>query len=333
VLPEPPSGQHRDLAFAAAPEFPARVTAGEGRYGGLMADLPARPFGAVLTAMVTPFDADGGLDLEAAQRLAVHLVEHGNDGLVVSGTTGEAPTTTDAEKEALLRAVVEAVGDRAKVVAGVGTYDTAHSVELAEQAAKAGAHGLLVVTPYYSKPPTEGLVAHFSAVADATELPVMVYDIPGRAGVRIGTPALLRLADHPRIVAVKEATGDLFAGSEVMSRTGLAYYSGDDALNFAWLAHGAAGVVSVVGHVAAREYAAMARGLDAGDLPGARRLHVQLVPAVRAIMTRTQGAITSKAALQLQGVLPTRTMRLPLVAATDAEVEQLRTDLSESGVL
>jgi 4-hydroxy-tetrahydrodipicolinate synthase len=298
-----------------------------------MADLPARPFGAVLTAMVTPFDADGGLDLEAAQRLAAHLVDHGCDGLVLSGTTGESPTTTDAEKDALLRAVLEAVGDRAKVVAGAGTNDTAHTVELAEQAAKAGAHGLLVVTPYYNKPPTEGLVAHFTAVADAVDLPVMVYDIPGRTGVRIGTPALLRLASHPRIVAVKEATGDLFAGSEVMAETGLAYYSGDDALNLAWLAHGAAGVVSVVGHVAAREYAEMVRAVDAGDLPTARRLHARLIPAVRGIMTRTQGAITAKAALQLQGVLTHRTMRLPLVPATDAEVEQLRTDLSESGVL
>src|ERR687886_3078200 len=298
-----------------------------------MPDAPTRPFGAVLAAMVTPFDADGGLDLDAAQRLAAHLVEQGHDGLVLSGTTGEAPTTTDAEKDALLRAVVEAVGDRARIVAGVGTNDTAHSVELAEQAAKAGAHALLVVTPYYNKPPAEGLRAHFTTVADATDLPVMVYDIPGRTGVRIGTPTLLRLAEHPRIVAVKEATGDLFAGSEVMAETGFAFYSGDDALNLAWLAHGAAGVVSVVGHVAAREYAAMVRAVDTGDLPEARRLHARLIPAVRGLMTRTQGAITTKAALQLQGVLATRTMRLPLVSATDDEVEQLRLDLSQSGVL
>ncbi len=215
-------------------------------------DRSGRPVGTVLTAMVTPFDESGSLDLDAAQRLAAHLVDRGHDGLVMSGTTGESPTTTDAEKESLLHAVIEAVGDRAHVVAGVGTYDTAHSVHLAQQAEKAGAHGLLVVTPYYSKPPAEGLVAHFTAVADASGLPVMVYDIPGRTGVRIGTPTLLRLAEHPRIVAVKEATGDLFAGSEVMAATGLAYYSGDDALNLAWLALGAAGVVSVVGHVAGR---------------------------------------------------------------------------------
>jgi 4-hydroxy-tetrahydrodipicolinate synthase len=298
-----------------------------------MADLPSRPFGTVLTAMVTPFTADGALDLDAAQRLAAHLVELGNDGLVVSGTTGESPTTSDGEKEALLRAVVEAVGGRATVVAGVGTYDTAHSVELAEHAAKAGAHGLLVVTPYYSKPPTEGLVQHFTAVADATELPVMLYDIPPRSAVRIGTPALLRLAAHPRIVAVKDATGDLFAGSEVMAETDLAFYSGDDVLNLAWLAHGAAGAVSVVGHVAADRYRAMVTAVDAGDLPAARAIHDGLIPAVKALMTRTQGAITSKAALQLQGVLEHRTMRLPLVAATDDEVEQLRTDLIQSGVM
>jgi 4-hydroxy-tetrahydrodipicolinate synthase len=294
---------------------------------------PARPFGAVLTAMVTPFDADGALDLDAAQRLAVHLVDSGHDGLVVSGTTGESPTTTDAEKEALVRAVSEAVGDRAHVVAGVGTNDTRHSVELAQHAAKAGAGGLLVVTPYYSRPPAEGLVAHFTAVADATDLPVMLYDIPGRAGLRIGTPTLLRLAEHGRIVAVKEATGDLFAGSEVMARTSLAYYSGDDPLNLAWLAHGAAGVVSVVGHVAGAEYARMVQAVDRGDLVTAREHHVRLLPAVRGLMTRTQGAITAKAALQLQGVLQHRTMRLPLVAATDEEVALLRADLEEAQLL
>jgi 4-hydroxy-tetrahydrodipicolinate synthase len=283
--------------------------------------------------MVTPFDARGDLDLEAARRLALHLVDAGHDGLVVSGTTGESPTTTDEEKDALLRAVLEAVGDRAHVVAGVGTNDTRHSLELADAAAKAGAHGLLVVTPYYNKPPAEGLVAHFRAVADRTDVPVMVYDIPGRTGTRIGTPVLLRLAEHPRIVAVKEATGDLFAGSEVMARTGLAYYCGDDALNLAWLALGASGVVSVVGHLAGREYRAMVRAVDDGDLPGARAVHTRLLPAVRGVMTRTQGAITSKAALQLQGVLEHRTTRLPLVAATDEEVAVLRTDLEEAGLL
>ncbi|NLT53347.1 MAG: 4-hydroxy-tetrahydrodipicolinate synthase [Actinomycetales bacterium] len=294
------------------------------------APLPQRPFGAVLTAMVTPFDAGGALDLDAAQRLAAYLVDSGNDGLVVSGTTGESPTTTDAEKEALLRAVLEAVGSRAHVLAGVGTNDTRHSVELAEQAAKAGAHGLLVVSPYYNKPPAAGLVEHFTAVADATDLPVMLYDIPGRTGIRITTPVLLRLAEHQRIVAVKEATGDLFAGSEVMARTDLAYYCGDDALNLAWLAHGASGLVSVVGHVAAARYAELVRAVDAGDLAAARAVHNALIGPVRGIMTRTQGAIMAKAALELQGVLANRVMRLPLVAATDEEVAVLRSDLEEA---
>ena len=296
--------------------------------------LPNRPFGTVLTAMVTPFDAEGGLDLDAAQALAVRLVDAGNDGLVVSGTTGEAPTTTDAEQEALLRAVLDAVGDRACVVAGVGTNDTRHTVELAEQSVKAGAHGLLVVTPYYSKPPAESLLAHFTVVADATELPVMVYDIPGRAGVRIGTPTLLRLAEHPRIVAVKDATGDLFAGSEVMARTDLAYYSGDDALNLAWLAHGAAGVVSVVGHVAARLYATMVAAVAGGDLDTARAVHTTLIPVVQAVMSpASQGAIRAKAALQLQGVLAHRTTRLPLLPAPDDDLPALRTALKEAELL
>jgi 4-hydroxy-tetrahydrodipicolinate synthase len=294
----------------------------------------SRPFGAVLTAMVTPFDADGGLDLAAAQDLAVKLVDGGNDGLVVSGTTGESPTTTDAEKEALLRAVVEAVADRARVVAGVGTNDTRHTVELAEQAAKSGAHGLLVVTPYYNKPPAESLLAHFTVVADATQLPVMLYDIPARTGVRIGTPTLLRLAEHPRIVAVKDATGDLFAGSEVMARTDLIYYSGDDVLNLAWLAHGAAGVVSVVGHVAGARYAELVAAVDSGDLVTARSLHNTLIPVVQAIMSRaSQGAIRAKAALQLQGVLAHRTTRLPLLPAPDDDLPALRTALEEAQLL
>jgi 4-hydroxy-tetrahydrodipicolinate synthase len=294
----------------------------------------SRPFGAVLTAMVTPFDADGGLDLAAAQALATKLVDDGHDGLVISGTTGESPTTSDAEKEALLRAVLEAVGDRATVVAGVGTNDTRHTVELAEQAAKVGVQALLVVSPYYNKPPVESLQAHFTVVADASDLPVMLYDIPGRTGVRIGTPLLLRLAEHPRIVAVKDATGDLFAGSEVMARTDLAYYSGDDALNLAWLAHGAAGVVSVVGHVAGACYARMVAAVDAGDVASARAEHDRLIGVVRAIMSPTsQGAIRAKAALELQGVLPSRTTRMPLMPAPDDDLPALRAALEEAELL
>jgi 4-hydroxy-tetrahydrodipicolinate synthase len=285
----------------------------------------ATAFGRVLTAMVTPFRADGSLDLEAAQRLATHLVDHGHDGLVVSGTTGESPTTTDDEKERLVRAVVEAVGDRARVVAGSGTNDTHHTIELSRAAEKAGAHGLLIVTPYYNKPPQEALVRHFVAAADSVDLPVILYDIPARTGTPIEHDSLVRLAEHERILAVKDAKGDLFEGSRVMASTDLAYYSGDDAMNLAWLTHGGIGVISVVGHVHGDEYAAMVAAVDRGDLPAALGIHRRLIPAVRAIMDRSsQGVIRAKAALQLAKVIPERTVRAPLLDATDDEVARLR---------
>lgn len=292
-----------------------------------------RHFGAVLTAMVTPFDTDRRVDLDAAQRLATHLVDSGCDGLVISGTTGESPTTSDAEKDDLLRVVLEAIGGRARVVAGVGTNDTRHTVELARAAEKAGVQGLLVVTPYYNKPPQEGLLAHFTAVADATGLPVILYDIPGRSGVPIRTETLVRLGEHARIVAVKDAKDDLYEGSWVMARTDLAYYSGTDALNLAWLTHGGSGIISVVGHVAAPAYVRMVAAVAAGDLVTALRVHRDLLPAVRGVMTRTQGAIMAKAGLQLQGVLASRAVRLPLVEATTEQVDLLRADLHEAGVL
>ena len=285
----------------------------------------AAAFGRVLTAMVTPFRADGGLDLDAAQRVATHLVDHGHDGLVISGTTGESPTTSDDEKERLVRAVVEAVGDRARVVAGTGTNDTHHTVELSRSAEKAGAHGLLLVTPYYNRPPQAALVRHFQTAADAVDLPVMLYDIPVRTGTPIEYDSLLRLAEHDRILAVKDAKSDLFEGSRVMAASELAYYSGDDAMNLAWLTHGGAGVVSVVGHVHGDDYAAMVAAVHRGDLAGALAVHRRLIPSVRAIMDRSsQGAIRVKAALQLLGVIPERTVRMPLLEASDAEVDRLR---------
>lgn len=296
-----------------------------------------RPFGAVLTAMATPFTADGALDVAAAQALAQRLVDEGNDGLVVAGTTGESPTLAEHEHDALLAAVVEAVGSRAHVIAGCGNNDTDHTLRRARAAEKTGVDGLLVVTPYYNKPPQEGLFRHFSAVADATGLPVMLYDIPGRTGTAISNEVLLRLAEHPRVVAVKDAKDDLFASSQVMAAAGgeggLAYYSGSDQLNLAHLAQGAAGVVSVVGHVAAGPYAAMVAAVDAGDLPAARAIHTRLLPAVTAIMTRTQGAIMVKAALELTGAIPNRHVRLPLVEATDEQVEQLSSDLRGADLL
>lgn len=292
--------------------------------------LPGRPFGRVLIAMVTPFTAGGALDLDAAQRLATHLVDLGCDGLVLSGTTGESPTTTDAEKQDLIRAVRDAVGDRATIVAGAGTYDTAHSVQLAKDAEKAGAHGVLVVTPYYSRPPQSGLIAHFTAVADAVELPVLLYDIPPRTMVPIEVETLCRLAEHPRIVGVKDAKGDLRAGVETMARTGLAYYCGDDALNLPWLSVGAVGFVSVIGHVVADRLRRMLDAYEAGDVAGAREINTGLLPVLHGF-GKLGGVIFSKAALRLRD-MPVGDPRLPLPAATPAEIETLATDLREAGV-
>ncbi|MEU3755568.1 4-hydroxy-tetrahydrodipicolinate synthase [Streptomyces olivoreticuli] len=291
---------------------------------------PQTPFGRVLTAMVTPFTADGALDLEGAQRLAAHLVDAGNDGLVVNGTTGESPTTSDAEKAQLVRAVVEAVGDRAHVVAGAGTNDTQHSVELARAAEKAGAHGLLAVTPYYNKPPQEGIFRHFTAIADATGLPVMLYDIPGRSGVPINTETIVRLAEHPRIVANKDAKGDLGRASWAIARSRLAWYSGDDMLNLPLLSVGAVGFVSVVGHLVTPELRALLSAYLDGDVAKATAVHQQLLPVFTG-MFRTQGVITTKAALALKG-LPAGPLRLPLVELSPEETEQLKRDLSAGGV-
>jgi 4-hydroxy-tetrahydrodipicolinate synthase len=291
---------------------------------------PGRPFGQVLTAMVTPFDASGKLDLDAAQSLANHLVDLGNDGLVVSGTTGESPTTSDTEKAELVRAVVNAVGDRATVVASVGTYDTAHSVHLAREAEQAGAHGLLVVTPYYSRPPQAGLLAHFTAVADASGLPNMLYDIPPRSVVPIEVDTLRRLAEHPRIAAVKDAKGDLLAGSEVIASTDLAYYSGDDALNLPWLSVGGVGFVSVIGHVVAGRLRRMVDTYENGDVSTARTVHRGLLPVYRA-MGRVGGVIFAKAALRLRGQQAGEP-RLPLPPASPEQIAAIASDLGDAGV-
>ncbi|MEU1745150.1 4-hydroxy-tetrahydrodipicolinate synthase [Micromonospora arida] len=291
----------------------------------------SRPFGRLLTAMVTPLTPDGSLDLDGAARLASHLVdEQGNDALVVNGTTGESPTTTEAEKEHLIRAVVEAVGDRAKVVAGVGTNDTRHTIELAAAAEKAGAHGLLVVTPYYNKPPQSGLLRHFTAVADATGLPVMLYDIPHRSGVPIDTETLVRLAEHGRIVAVKDAKSDLTATSWVTSRTSLAFYSGEDALTLPALAVGCVGLVGTSTHFTGALTAQMIEAYDAGDMPTALALHRRLLPLFTGIF-RTQGTILVKAGLASLG-LPAGPVRPPLVDATDDEIAQLRADFAAAGL-
>ncbi len=292
--------------------------------------LPGRPVGRVLTAMVTPFDAEGRLDLARAEQLAAHLVALGSDGLVVNGTTGESPTTTDAEKVALVRAVLGAVGERASVIAGASTYDTAHSVHLAQAAERAGAHGLLLVTPYYSRPPQAGLLAHFTAIAEATGLPVVLYDIPPRSVVGIEADTLRRLAEHPRIVGVKDARGDLRFGAEIMASTGLAYYSGDDPVNLPWLSVGAVGFVSVIGHVVADRLRAMVDAYEAGEVARARELNVSMLPVMRA-MARVGGASFAKAALREQG-LDVGETRLPLPPPTDEQVAAIAADLTEAGV-
>ncbi|MGI9124178.1 MAG: 4-hydroxy-tetrahydrodipicolinate synthase [Mycobacterium sp.] len=293
-------------------------------------DASAR-LGTVLTAMVTPFDSDGALDTSAAARLATRLVDAGCDGLVVSGTTGESPTTTDAEKSTLLRTVVEAVGDRARIIAGVGTYDTAHSVHLAKAAAAEGAHGLLVVTPYYSRPPQAGLVAHFTTVADATDLPVMLYDIPPRSVVPIEWDTMRTVAEHPNIVAVKDAKADLHGAAQIMAETGLAYYSGDDALNLPWLAVGAVGIVSVWGHVAAGQLRDMVSAFHSGDLATARKIAVSLA-ALNSAQSRLGGVTMAKAGLRLQG-FDAGDPRLPQMPATAAQLDELAADMRAAAVL
>jgi len=292
---------------------------------------PARPFGRVLTAMVTPLTEDGSIDLAGAQELAAHLVDRqAHDGLVVFGTTGESPTITDAEQRAVLEVVLDAVGDRATVIAGVGTNDTAHSIEKARAAESLGVHGLLVVTPYYNRPPQAGLLRHFTSVADSTDLPVMLYDIPPRSGIPIEVETLVRAAEHPRIVAVKDAKGDLGAVAWTLARTDLAYYSGEDMLNLPLLALGAVGVVSVVGHVVGPRLAELIAAVESGDLVKARAVNESLLPVYTGIF-RTQGVILAKAALRELG-LPAGPVRPPLIDATPEQVTQLRADLIAGGV-
>ncbi len=287
----------------------------------------------MMTAMATAFAADGSVDLDQTAAIAVHLVDNGHDGLVVSGTTGESPTTTVAECGDILRVVRDAVGSRAKVVAGVGTNVTTHSVELVRQAEKFGADGALLVTPYYSKPSQEGLLHHFTEVAASSDLPVMLYDVPGRTGTTIAVDTYAAAKELPNVVAIKEAVGDFARGVRLIDM-GYAIYSGDDHANLGWLAHGGCGFVSVVGHAGGQMLSAMAGAWFHGDHAGALSLYRRLLPAMDAMMkVPNYGATTSKAALQLLGVLDNRRVRSPLVELTDDEVQALRTGLTESGLI
>ncbi len=290
------------------------------------------PFGNLITAMVTPFAEDSSLDLAGAAELARYLVdEQDNDALVISGTTGESPTTSAGEKVALLRAAVEAVGDRAKLIAGVGSYDTRHTIETAHEAEAAGANGLLVVTPYYSRPPQEGLVQHFLTVADETSLPIMVYDIPHRTGTPIATESMLRLAEHPRIVAVKDAKKDFEATSTVISRTDLAYYSGDDAVTLPMLAIGGVGVVGTSTHFTGRGMKRLIQAFAKADTAEALRLHQELLPVFTGVFA-AQGCSMVKAGLALQG-RGVGGLRLPQLPATDEQRDTFAGLLRAAGLL
>ena len=288
------------------------------------------PFGRLLTAMITPFKDDLSIDWAGVEKLAKHLVSIGHDGIVVNGTTGEAPTTSDDEKIEIIKVVRKAVDGKAKVVAGAGNNETSHSVEQAEMAANAGADGLLVVTPYYNKPPQAGIEAHFRAMADATKVPVMLYDIPGRTGIAIEPDTIVKLASHPNIVALKDAKGDVASTSWVIKRCGIPVYSGDDILNLPLLSVGAVGFVSVCGHTVGADLRVMLDSWFSGNSAKALEIHQKLLPVYTGTF-RTQGAILTKAALNMMG-LPGGKVRLPLVDATESQITQLREDLRAGGV-
>ena len=290
----------------------------------------AAPFGRLTTAMITPFKKDGEIDWSGVEKLAAHLISTGHDGLVLNGTTGEAPTTSDDEKDEIIKVVRKVVGSKIKIVAGAGNNETSHSVEQAKRAAKAGADALLVVTPYYNKPPQAGIAAHFTAMADATDLPVVMYDIPGRTGIEIESDTIVKLFEHPKIVALKDAKGNVAATSWVIKRCGIPVYSGDDILNLPLLAVGAVGVISVCGHTVGKEIRQLLDAWFAGDAAKALEMHQKLLPVYTGTF-RTQGAILTKAALNAMG-LPGGFTRLPLVDATDAQIAQLKEDFQQAGI-
>ncbi|MCP1388627.1 4-hydroxy-tetrahydrodipicolinate synthase [Corynebacterium sp. TA-R-1] len=292
----------------------------------------AEIFGTACVAMVTPFTKDGDVDLDAGRRLAAHLVDNGIDSLVLAGTTGESPTTTTEEKLALLRAVKEEVGDRIPLIAGAGTNNTRTSVELAKASAEAGADALLVVTPYYSKPSQTGLLAHFTAVAQATDLPICLYDIPGRSGIPIAGQTIAELAKLDTVQAVKDAKGNFFEAAELIESTGLAWYSGDDPLNLPWLALGATGFISVVGHAAPRALKELLTSFEAGDLARSREINAGTIDVLARHQAVLGGVTFAKAALRLQGI-EVGDPRLPVVSATEAQLEALREDMEKAGVL
>ncbi|MBE3573524.1 MAG: 4-hydroxy-tetrahydrodipicolinate synthase [Moorella humiferrea] len=291
------------------------------------------PWGRILTAMVTPFTADGKLDLDGARRLAAHLVDHGSDGLVVAGTTGESPALSHEEKISLFKAVKEAVGGRAAVIAGTGTNSTAASIELSREAEALGLDGLMLVVPYYNRPSQEGLYRHFKAIAEAVNLPIILYNIPSRTGRNMEAATTLRLAEIKNIVAVKEASGDLDQATAIIrdAPPGFLVYSGDDSLTLPLMAVGAYGVISVAAHVAGDKMQAMVRSFVSGDVAGAAALHRELFPLFKALFI-TSNPVPVKEALNMMG-LPAGPVRLPLVEASPAEKEKIAAALKAAGIL
>lgn len=296
--------------------------------------MTQNPFGRMITAMVTPMHEDGTIDFDGLKRLAVHLADHGHDGLLVNGTTGESPTTTDEEDYAAVAAVVEAVGDRVQVIAGCGTNDTEHSARAAGEMVARGADALLVVTPYYNKPPQDCIVEHIRIVAEAGgDTPVMLYDIPGRTGTALATETIRAAAQIPQVRAVKDAKGDFFEAARLMAETDLLWFSGDDVVNLAHLAQGATGMVSVVGHVGGPLYSEMIAAVDRGDLARAREINTTMIPVVDAIMHTSQGAIQAKAAMKMLGIIGADTLRMPLRQGPAEHQEKLRAALVGAGLL
>ena len=290
-------------------------------------------FGRVITAMVTPFTDDLSLDVDRAQDLARWLIDGGSDGLVVAGSTGEAATLTDDEKVTLWRAVSEAVEDKASVIAGSGTYDTAHSIHLTKEAEKAGVDGILAVTPYYNKPPQRGLVEHFSKIAGATGLPVLLYNIPGRTALRIEHGTLLRLAEAENIVGVKDSTADFDATSRLIAEapSGFEVYSGDDWATFGYCCLGAVGAISVSSHLVGDRMNRMVELVEQGDVGSARKIHEELLPIYEALFM-VSNPIPVKAAVGLAGK-PVGAPRLPLVPASDDEVARIKDAMQRVGIL
>jgi 4-hydroxy-tetrahydrodipicolinate synthase len=295
-------------------------------------------FGEVITAMLTPFGADGSLDVEGAKNLARHLVDHGSEGLVICGTTGESPTLDHDEKLRLLGAVKDAVGGRAKVIMGTGTYNTAESIELTKEVCEVGVDACLVVTPYYSKPPQNGLLAHFSAIADASSAPVIIYDIPGRTARRVERPTMVELAGHGNIVGVKEAVGDASETSALRSdldesgHQDFEIYSGDDPLLLPHLAAGAIGIVSVCSHLVGLQIKEIFAAWNDGKVEEAQRIYIELQPLFKTMMTLTASPIPVKAAMNMIGV-QVGEPRLPLVPPTDEESKIIRSTLERYGLL